>query len=68
MAIPTDDGFIDQNIEVNHLPRRVDNLLKTLAHLRGSTKKALIREAIIEFVDRHKGEIVATVGGGTKRG
>ncbi len=67
MTIPTDEGFIDQNIEVNHLPRRVDNLLKTLAHLRGMTKKAIVREALVEYVDRHQSEISKLAAGG-KRG
>lgn len=62
--VMSESEFVRKNIELAHLPRTVDNLLSTLAHLRGMTKKALIQEALVEYVDRHRDDISRLVKGG----
>lgn len=54
------------NIRVRGLTRHLDNILNTLASLRGVHKYELIREALEEYVNRHKHEIADTVIHGTK--
>jgi hypothetical protein len=49
--------FVNRSIEIRHLPVATDLIINTLAKLRGMTKTALIREALNEYVERHRGDI-----------
>ena len=48
---------MNRSIEIRHLPVATDLIINTLAKLRGMTKTALIREALNEYVERHRGDI-----------
>lgn len=50
------------NIEIADLPKDVNIVIEMLRAARGVTKKAIIREALIEYAQRHKGDIVKQVG------
>jgi hypothetical protein len=48
--------MVRRNIEIE-IPAEVDNLIGTLARLRGVTKKSVTREALIEYGQRHAADI-----------
>jgi hypothetical protein len=58
---PMDKEYVNRNIEIKRLPVATDRALNTLASLRGMTKQDLIREALIEYTDRHRPDIVKLV-------
>lgn len=49
--------YVNRSIEIRRLPVSTDLIINTLAKLRGMTKTALIREALNEYVERHRGDI-----------
>jgi hypothetical protein len=55
------DEVISYNVRVRDLNKHTDNILNTLSTLRGTHKYELIREALEEFAENHKHEIVAVV-------
>lgn len=56
-----------RHIEVRDLPIASNNLLNTLARIRGIPKWKLVREALVEYVERHKDEINIIVGTATEK-
>jgi predicted DNA-binding protein len=46
-----------RNIEIKDLPMATNNILNTLARLRGSTKIVIVREALIEYARNHMKEL-----------
>lgn len=47
----------EANIRVRDMPRAADRILSTLAGIRGVTKWEIIRDALVEFAEKHKHEI-----------
>lgn len=64
----SDGGFVSKNIEIDNLPRVVDRFLSTYAHLRGATKKSVIRQSLIEFAKNHQEDLERLVKGEIKNG
>lgn len=50
---------VNRNVELKNIPLAVDKILNMLSAATGKTKLALYREAIIEYAERHKGDIAA---------
>lgn len=48
----------EANIRIRDLPRRSDNILTALAALRNVPKWELVRDALVEFANNHKHELV----------
>ena len=49
---------VDRNVEIKDLPVVTEEILNTLHKMRGIKKKDLIREALIEYGENHKKDIV----------
>ena len=47
----------NRNLEIRDLPSDSDNVISTLAKLRGAPKWMIIREALIEYVKNHRKDI-----------
>ena len=47
----------DINVLIRNLPQETDKLLNALATLRGKTKWEVIREALIEYGEKHRSDI-----------
>ena len=47
----------DRNYLLRDVPVETDDVMNTLATLRGLRKWEIIREAMIEYVKNHKGEV-----------
>jgi hypothetical protein len=52
----------EANVRIRDLPRSADRIINTLASLRGVNKWELIRDALVEFAENHKGEIAERSG------
>ena len=52
---------IDRHILIRGLSSKADYLLTTLAHLRGVPKHEVIKDALEEYVEKHKGDIARAV-------
>lgn len=50
------------NIEIKDLPRETNRILDTIVKLRGKYKWEVVREALIEYAERHKKDIITLVG------
>lgn len=57
----------DINVLIRDLPEDADNIINTIALLRGKRKWEITREALIEYADRHKVEIARLVSKRTTR-
>jgi predicted transcriptional regulator len=51
------EDLVNRHIDIDDLPRHVDQTIGVLARLRGMTKKAIVREALVEYVKNHKADI-----------
>lgn len=49
----------NRNVEIKDLPVATNNILNTLAKIRGVTKVVIVRESLIEYAKNHVGEIAA---------
>jgi Ribbon-helix-helix protein, copG family len=58
---PMEKEFVNRSIEIRRLPVSTDYILNALAKLRGMTKTALIREALNEYVERHRGDVARLI-------
>jgi len=47
----------DRHILVRDVPSDVDNVLNTIASLKGVPKWTIIREALIEYVRNHRNDV-----------
>lgn len=52
------DDTYDANVRIKDLPRKTDTLLSALAAIQKRSKWEVVRDAIVEYVDRHKAELV----------
>jgi len=52
---------IDRHVLIRGLSSRADYLLTTIAHLRGVPKHEVIKDALEEYVERHKGDIARAI-------
>lgn len=52
----------DLNILVKDLPIKVDNLLNALAGIKGIRKHELIKNALEEYVERHRNDLPRYAG------
>ena len=48
-----------RNIQIKDLPIATNNIINTLARLRGCTKIVIVREALVEYGKNHMNEITA---------
>ena len=48
----------DANVKIKDLPRKTDTILNGLCDVRGCLKWEIVREALIEYAEGHKNEIV----------
>jgi len=44
-------------INIRELPRRVDKILNALAALKKKYKREIIRDALVEYAEKHKHEL-----------
>jgi hypothetical protein len=51
-----------RNIEIKDLPMSSNNILNTLARLRGVTKIVIVREALVEYAKNHLQDIFNITG------
>jgi hypothetical protein len=49
--------LITKNMEIRELPASTNNLLATLAKVRGCHKWEVVRDAMVEYVKNHASEI-----------
>jgi predicted DNA-binding protein len=54
MASP---NTIDVNIEIRGLPLSANRILNALARIRGTTKRIIVREALVEYANKHSGDL-----------
>ncbi len=52
------DSTYDANVRIKDLPRRTDNIFNALAALYNRSKADLVRDALNEYAEAHKHEIV----------
>ena len=57
---PSPDFVVSKNVELK-FPLHIDKILNMLSAATGKTKLALYREAIVEYAERHKNDIVDVV-------
>lgn len=50
---------VNVNIEIRGLPLSANRILNALARIRGTTKRIIIREALIEYVHKHSPDLAA---------
>lgn len=50
------------NIRIQDLPPEVDRIINSICAARGKFKWEIVREALIEFADNHKEEVIRLVG------
>lgn len=48
----------EANIRIKDLPRRTNDLLNAIASVQGKLKWELVRDALIEYAENHKNELV----------
>lgn len=56
------DDTYDANVRIKDLPRRTDNIINALAAVQGRMKWELIKDAIIEYAEKHKIELSEVAG------
>lgn len=56
----TNGETYDANVRVRDLPRDVDQTLNKIATMRGVYRWEIVREALSEFAERHKHEVLGT--------
>lgn len=44
---------VNVNVEIRGLPLNVNRILNALARIRGTTKRVIVREAMIEYANKH---------------
>ena len=59
-TVATADTF-ETNVRIRQLPRSANAILSALAHTRGVMKWELIRDALVDYAERHKDEIAQSV-------
>jgi predicted transcriptional regulator len=52
-----DDVIADLNIRIRNLPKETNRLLDLIATARQRHKYEIVKEALEEFAERHKGEV-----------
>jgi len=57
---------IDINIEIKELPVEVNAILDMLKSMRGVSKWLIVREALTEYAERHKTDILMQMTKGKK--
>ena len=50
------------NVEIRNLPLEANRVINALSKLTGKTKATLIREALVEYANNHRGDIVRLAG------
>ena len=50
-------GTVNVNLEIRGLPVHVNRLLNALARIRGTTKRIIVREALVEYAAKHSRDI-----------
>ena len=50
-------GTVNVNIEIRGLPLSTNRILNALARIRGTTKRIIVREALIEYVAKHSPDL-----------
>ena len=53
----TETETYNANIRIRDLPRAADRLVDLLASYHGKLKWEIVRDAIVEYTERHKDEI-----------
>jgi hypothetical protein len=53
-----DETTYDANVRIQDLPRSADRIIGALALLTGRNKWEVVRDALIEYADRHRHELV----------
>jgi hypothetical protein len=48
---------VNVNIEIRALPLSANRILNALARIRGTTKRIIVREALIEYAERHGADL-----------
>lgn len=56
----------DRNYLIREMPNDADNILNTLATLRGIRKWEIVREAMVEYAKNHKKDMVTLAQARTK--
>ena len=57
------DEAYEANVRIRDLPRSTDKILSLLAEAKNKPKWEIIKEALVEYADNHKGEIMEAVNG-----
>ena len=57
------DETYEANVKVRNLPRSVDGILGMLASHHGKLKWEIVRDALMEYAERHKHEITESLRG-----
>jgi hypothetical protein len=50
-------GTVNVNVEIRGLPLRINRILNALARIRGTTKRIIVREALVEYATRHSHDL-----------
>jgi hypothetical protein len=61
----TNGQTYDANVRVRELPRKSDRIINTIAARRGVNKWEVIRDAIVEYAEKHEND-TETVGDGKR--
>jgi hypothetical protein len=56
-----DEDTYDANVRVRDLPRQTDYIITLLAVSQNKPKWEVVRDALVEYAENHKGEIMAAV-------